>query len=489
MTRLSDEVWNARAPEIRTRTENGAVNESQSSRSSTQQAAAKRTVGPAVVVGSMLEWYDFYLFASMAALVFGKVFFPDQSSTAATLSSLATFAVGFVVRPLGGIFFGYLADKIGRKRVLSATFLLMGISSGMIGLIPSYDSIGMMAPALLVVFRLAQGFGAGAEFASAIAVSYEHAGINKRGRYGSLPALGVNIGLFASSLTVAVLTSLDEVFLQTWGWRIPFIASFALVGLGFWVRRKMPETPEFERISDGSDRRSNAKPLREMFRADWRGLGAVGFVVAGYLSASYLFKTFSLSYLTEFRDVAANVGAFGVTLATAVAIVTVPVAGELCDRFDARRILLLGAAGIAAMAFPFFWALNTGTPWIIWGSMIVTTGIVIPAMLAASGAYFARQFPTQVRASGIGTAKETSGIAGGVAPMVAFGLITVTPNNAYWPVALLFVVCAVSVVVGALWDQRKSVERRSSTSELLMTTGEQPSAGTGAECARTVLPK
>jgi MFS family permease len=438
----------------------GAVNESPLPQQPIENTTGKRTVGPAVVIGSTLEWFDFYLFASMAALVFGKVFFPDQSSVAGTLSSLATFAVGFVVRPLGGMFFGYLADKIGRKRVLAYTFLLMGISSGLIGLIPSYATIGLLAPALLVVFRLAQGFGAGAEFASAIAVSYEHAGAKTRGRWGSLPALGVNIGLFASSLTVTILTSLDDTFLQTWGWRIPFIASFALVAVGFWVRRKMPETPEFERISDGADRRSAAKPLREMFRVDWRGLGAVGFVVAGYLSASYLFKTFSLSYLTEFRDVAANVGAFGVTLATAVAIVAVPIAGELADRYDARRVLLVGAVCIAALAFPFFWALNSGTPVIIWSMMILSTGIVIPAMLAASGAYFARQFPTQVRASGIGTAKETSGIAGGVAPMVAFALITVTPNNAYWPVALMFLVCAISVIIGALWDQRKAVEQR-----------------------------
>lgn len=428
------------------------------------RSAAKRTVAPAVVIGSALEWYDFYLFSTMAALVFGKVFFPGQSSVAGTLASIATFAVGFIARPLGGMFFGYLADKVGRKRVMSYTFLLMGISSGLIGLIPSYQSIGLLAPALLVLFRLAQGFGAGAEFASAIAVSYEHASPSTRGRFASLPALGVNIGLFAASLTVVVLTSLDETFLLTVGWRIPFIASFVLVGVGFWVRRRMPETPEFERISDGAERRPDAKPLRELFRSDWRGLGVVGFVVIGYLSASYLFKTFSLVYLTEFRGVPANVGVFGVTLASAVAIVIIPFAGRLTDRYDARRILLIGAAGIAVSAFPFFWALDTGTPWIIWGGIILSTGIVIPTMLAASGAFFARQFPTQVRATGIGTAKETGGIAGGIAPLVAFALIATTPNNAYWPVGLMFVLCSVAVTVGALWDQGGKVERRTSAS-------------------------
>ncbi|WP_051580236.1 MFS transporter [Pseudonocardia acaciae] len=426
-------------------------------------SAAARTVAPAVIIGSALEWFDFYLFASMAALVFGKVFFPGQSPVAATLSSIATFTVGFVVRPLSGIFFGYLGDKIGRKRVLTLTFLLMGVSSGLIGLIPSYGSIGVFAPILLVVLRLAQGLGAGAEFSSAIAVSYEHAGVRTRGLFGSLPALGVNIGLFASSLTVTLLTSMDKEFLVTWGWRIPFVASFALVAVGFWVRSRMPETPEYAEVSDDDDRRSHATPLRDLFRYDWRGVCAVGLVVIGYLSASYLFKTFSLSYLTEFRGVPANIGAFGVTLASAVAIAAVPVAGWLCDRYDAGQVLFAGAAGIALLAFPFFWALDTGAPLPIWAVMIATTGIVIPAMLAASGAYFARQFPTSVRATGLGTGKETGGIAGGIAPLVGFGLIAVTPDHAYWPVALMFLLCAVAVVAGVVWDQQKRVEARTPT--------------------------
>jgi MFS family permease len=183
-------------------------------------------------------------------------------------------------------------------------------------------------------------------------------------------------------------------------------------------------------------------------------------VVIGYLSASYLFKTFSLSYLTEFRGVAANIGAFGITLASGIAIVAVPIAGRLCDRYDAGRVLLVGAIGIGIMAFPFFWALDTGTTVLIWAALVLTTGIVIPAMLAASGAYFARQFPTEVRVSGIGTGKETGGIAGGLAPLLAFALITITPGNASWPVALMFVLSAVAVLLGVLWDQRQRVVQR-----------------------------
>lgn len=302
-------------------------------------------VAPAVIVGSAIEWFDFYLFASMAAIVFGGVFFPSQSTVMGALSAIATFAAGFVVRPLGGVLFGVLGDKIGRKRVLSMSFLLMGLSSGLIGLIPSYAAIGALAPVLLLLLRLCQGLGAGAEFSSAIAVSYEHAGSNQRGRFGSWPALGVNIGLFASSLTVAVLASCSPEFLYGWGWRIPFLASFGLVAIGLWVRSKMPESPEFESMATGTQSRSGATPLRDLLRNNWRGLLVVGSITVGYLSASYLFKTFSMSYLTEFRGVAASVGAFGVTVASAVAIASVPIAGRLADRFEPGHVIAGGAVG------------------------------------------------------------------------------------------------------------------------------------------------
>ncbi|MFC5947481.1 MFS transporter [Pseudonocardia lutea] len=426
---------------------------------STGKRLDRRAVGPAVVIGSALEWFDFYLYASMAALVFGPVFFPGESSVAGTLASIATFAVGFLVRPLGGIVFGHLGDRIGRKKVLSLTFLLMGVSSGLIGLIPSYASIGVFAPVLLVLLRLTQGLGAGAEFGSAVAVAYEHAGVRTRGRLGSWPALGVNIGLFVSSLTVTVLTTTNREFLLTWGWRIPFIASFALVVLGIWVRARMPETPAFEAVRQcgAGDRRA---PLRTLLARDWRGLLVVAMVTVGYLGSSYLFKTFSLSYLTEFRGVAAGVGALGVTLASAVAIVTVPIAGRLCDRFDSRQVQVAGAAGIAALAFPFFWALDTGAPWLIWAVLILGTGVIMPAMLAASGSFYAGQFPAEVRASGLGTGRETGGIAGGLAPLLAFALVAVMPGNATWGVSILFLAFAVLVVVGTFWDQRSRVEDR-----------------------------
>lgn len=407
----------------------------------------RRRVAPAVVIGSALEWFDFYLFASMAALVFGRVFFPGESSVAGTLASIATFAVGFVIRPVGGVLFGLLGDRIGRKRVLSATFLLMGVSSGLIGLIPSYDSIGVLAPVLLVLLRLAQGLGAGAEFGSALAVSYEHSAPRARGRYGSLPALGVNIGLFGSSLVVTVLTSADPQFLESWGWRIPFVASFALVAIGMWVRARMPETPEFRRIAESGDSRPRATPMRDLWRHGRRGVLVVFGVYIGYLSASYVFKTFSLSYLTEFRDLPANIGALGVTVASAVAIAVVPVAGVLADRFPPGRVVAAGAVGVVLLSFPFFAALDTGSSVLIIATMVAATGVIIPIMLAASGAFFAQQFPTGMRASGLGVGREVAGIGGGLAPLAAFALVAGTPGHASWPVALLVLASGVVMVL------------------------------------------
>ncbi|BAH51139.1 MFS transporter [Rhodococcus opacus] len=422
-----------------------------------------KRIGPAVVIGTALEWFDFFLYSSMAALVFGQVFFPSGNSAGSTLAAFATFAVGFLARPLGGVVFGIMGDKIGRKTVLSLSLLIMGGASGLIGLLPSYATIGVAAPVLLVILRVIQGFGAGAEFGSAIAVSYEHAGAKTRGRYTSLPALGVQIGLLAASLSVTAVTSFGDEFLYSWGWRIPFIASFVLVGVGYWIRRNMPETPEFERVAAARPQRRSRKIFGDLLRSDWRGLLVVAAVYAGYAAISYTFKTFSLSYLSEFQDVPANVGSFGVALASAVAIAVVPLVGRLCDRVDIRRIMLFAAVSVLLIAFPMFWVLDTGKPVFVWAILILGTGILAPIMIVASSPFMAQQFPTDVRASGLGAGREVSGaIAGGLAPLAALTIVTLSPGHATWGVSLLLMGCALLVVVGVLFDQKNRVLLRSS---------------------------
>lgn len=417
-------------------------------------AVARRRVATATIVGSALEWYDFYLYASMAALVFGKIFFPQTDDAAGTMAAFATFAAGFLARPLGGIMFGHLADRIGRRNVLIITFVLMGISTGLIGLLPTYESVGVAAPVALVVLRIFQGLGAGAEYSSAAVVAYEHADENRRGRQGAWPALGLNLGLLLSSLTVTVLTSLDEEILLTWGWRVPFVASFALAGVGLWVRSRVPESPDFHDTKKQQDGSAQQLPFVTLLRKQRRGLLVVLSVSLGYNALSYIFKTFSLAYLSDFQDVSASVGAFGVTLASATAIVTVPLFGWASDRFGSRKVLACGGVASALFAFPFFVLLDTRNSVVIWVCLIIATGVLAPAMFAPQGAFLSRQFPADVRVSGVGTGRELgAALSGGLAPLAALAIVGASATHATWGVSLILVVGAVVVVIGAAFDQ------------------------------------
>ncbi|MFE0422169.1 MFS transporter [Streptomyces sp. NPDC058953] len=418
-------------------------------------AVARRRVATATIVGSALEWYDFYLYASMAALVFGKIFFPQTDDAAGTMAAFATFAAGFLARPLGGILFGHLADRIGRRNVLIITFVLMGVSTGLIGLLPTYDSMGVAAPIALVILRIFQGLGSGAEYASAAVVAYEHADENRRGRQGAWPALGLNLGLLLSSLTVTLLTTLDEETLLNWAWRVPFIASFALAGVGLWVRRRVPESSDFQKTKEKQEQTAAPQlPLVTLLREHRRPLLVVLAVSLGYNALSYIFKTFSLAYLSDFQDVSASVGAFGVTLASATAIVAVPCFGWASDRFGSRKVLAAGGIASALFAFPFFLLLDTGNSLVIWLCLIIATGVLAPAMFAPQGSFLSRQFPADVRVSGVGTGREIgAALSGGLAPLAALAIVGASATNATWGVSLILVAAGVVVVVGAFFDR------------------------------------
>ncbi|MFC5153296.1 MFS transporter [Streptomyces amakusaensis] len=418
-------------------------------------AVARRRVATATIVGSALEWYDFYLYASMAALVFGKIFFPQSDDSTGTMAAFATFAAGFLARPLGGVLFGHLADRIGRRNVLIVTFVLMGISTGLIGLLPTYETAGIAAPVALVVLRILQGLGAGAEYSSAAVVAYEHADENRRGRQGAWPALGLNLGLLLSSLTVTVLTTLDEETLLTWGWRVPFVASFALAGVGMWVRSRVPESPDFHKTKEQRKQDAASQiPFVTLLREQRRSLLTVLAVSLGYNALSYIFKTFSLAYLSDFQDVSASVGAFGVTLASATAIVTVPLFGWASDRFGSRKVLAGGGIASALFAFPFFMLLDTQNSIVIWLCLIIATGVLAPAMFAPQGAFLSRQFPPDVRVSGVGTGREIgAALSGGLAPLAALAIVGASATHATWGVSLILIAGAVIVVIGAFFDQ------------------------------------
>ncbi|MGE8387717.1 MAG: MFS transporter [Pseudomonas sp.] len=418
-----------------------------------QQRKRLRKVAAATIFGSMLEWYDFYLYATMAAIVFSKIFFDASNPAVASLLAFSTFAIGFVARPFGGVLFGYLGDRFGRKHVLVITFCMMGVCTAAIGLIPSYATIGIWAPILLVIIRIIQGLGAGAELSGAAVTSYEHASEGKRGSQGAWPALGLNLGLLLSSLTVYLLTMNGNAFLLAGGWRIPFIASIALVAVGLWVRRSIPETPDFKEL-DKADDKPQVSPLKLLLRNDLKGLAVVFFVAIGYNALSYIFKTFSLAYLTQFKGVEAHVTSLSVTIASLVAIFAVPFFGWLCDRWSSKTVLMLGGALSVLFAYPFLQLLSTGEPMLIYVAIAIGTGILAPMMFAPQGSFLSRQFPTQTRSSGFGTGREIgTAVAGGLAPLGGLALVAGSATHSTDGVALILAIAGVLVVVFALCDQ------------------------------------
>ncbi|MBH3368963.1 MHS family MFS transporter [Pseudomonas carnis] len=412
-----------------------------------------RKVAAATIFGSMLEWYDFYLYATMAAIVFSKIFFDNSDPKTATLMAFSTFAIGFIARPFGGILFGYLGDKFGRKQVLVLTFCLMGVCTTLIGLIPSYASIGIWAPILLVFIRIIQGLGAGAELSGAAVTSYEHASQGKRGSQGAWPALGLNLGLLLSSLTIYLLTINGNEFLLAGGWRIPFICSIVLVGVGLWVRNSIPETPQFEALSK-EKAKAKPSPLKALFKNDLKGLAVVFFVAIGYNALSYIFKTFSLAYLTQFKGVDVHVTSLSVTIASLVAIVAVPCFGWLCDKWSSKTVLMLGGLCSLLFAYPFLALLNSGESLMIYLAIGVGTGILAPMMFAPQGSFLSRQFPTQTRSSGFGTGREIgTAIAGGLAPLGALSMVAASATHSTDGVVVILAISALLVVVFALCDQ------------------------------------
>ncbi|WP_457967071.1 MFS transporter [Arthrobacter sp. D1-29] len=431
--------------------------------------AAHRRVGPAVVVGTALEYFDFFLYSAMAGLVIGPTFFPSSDSTASAMAALATFGVGFLARPLAGLVFGIIGDKFGRKVVLSWSLILMGGSTGLMGLIPSYDSIGVAAPILLVLLRIFQGVGAGAEFSAAITVSYEHAGDGKHGRFGSLPTLGVNLGVFFASLAVAGLALIGDDFFYSWGWRIPFVISFLVAVVGYVIRLKLPESPDFEAMPVAETRRSWLRVLADLFRSDWRGLVIVFAAYAGYALIATLWKTFSISYLAEFKDIGGAVSSFGITLASAVAIFWTPICGRLCDMIPVQRVLAFGGLLVILYAFPFFWLLNTGVPLYIWIALILGTGLLAPLLSVAASPFMARQFATKTRVTGIGVGKESSGaVAAGFGPVLALALITASGTGSTAAVSGMFIVGGILFVFAA-WRGRTTPPSIAKADQSLLT--------------------
>lgn len=405
-----------------------------------------RPVVTASVVGTIIEWYDFFIYGTAAALVLGQLFFPGGSALAGTLAAFATYAVGFAVRPLGGAVFGHFGDKLGRKTILITTLVVMGVTTMLIGVLPTYEHIGLWAPALLVLLRMAQGFGAGAEFAGAAIMAVEYAPARRRGFFGSWPQIGVAIALAASSGVFALVGLLPEQDFQSWGWRIPFLASAIVLLVGTWIRMRISETPVFQEVQ--KENKVVRAPLLEVLRTQPKSFLCVLGMRFADNAVLYIPVTFTLAYLAD-AGVSDSVGLIGVLLAAAVQVLTIPLFGALADRAGRRAVYGGGAAVAAALMVPYFLLLDTGNTWLIWVAIMLLGGLAYSAMAGSQPAFFSELFHPRVRYSGVAGARELGATVGGAVPLAATALLAAY-STGLAVAALVIAMCAVTVA-SVLW--------------------------------------
>jgi MFS family permease len=415
-----------------------------------------RTVVAASLLGTTVEWYDFFLYATAAGLVFNKVFFPNASSLVGTLLAFATFAVGFVMRPIGGLVFGHIGDRIGRKRSLALTMLIMGFATALIGVLPTAAQIGAWAPVLLLVLRMLQGFALGGEWGGAVLLAVEHSPGDRRGRYGAIPQVGLALGLALGTGIFAILqVVLGQARFLAYGWRIGFLLSLVLVAIGIVVRLRVDETPAFQELRDLEA--ASTVPIREIFR----GAGARRNTFLGLLSrwaegsAFNTWGVFAISYATgalRFHKVPVLVV---VTIAALLMAVLLPVSGRLTDRFGARRVYMAGVACYGIAAFPAFALFGTKNLLLFGLAMIVVFGVVHAIFYGAQGTLYSALYPTRTRYTGLSFVYQFSGIyASGVTPMILTALIAAAGGTPWLGCAYLVTTAAISVVATALIRDR-----------------------------------
>jgi MFS transporter, MHS family, shikimate and dehydroshikimate transport protein len=427
-----------------------------------QRTSLWQVIG-ASVIGTIMEWYDFFIFAAAAALVFPALFFPEREPLTGTLLAFGTYGLGFFARPVGGIIFGNLGDKIGRKTVLVITLLLMGIATTLIGVLPTFERLGLWAAVLLIALRILQGLGAGAEFGGAVIMAAEYSPQGKRGLYASLPCTGVAIGLLLSSGVFSLFAALPEEQFLAWGWRVPFLLSIVVVAVGLYVRLRILETPVFSQVKETNT--EVGIPVLEVVRSQPRNLlVAIGARFSENGNA-YIIQTFTLTYVATQLGMSDNVALRGVLIASAIGIVTIPLFGALSDRVGRRPVYMFGSAFLALFAFPFFWLLNTETSVLIWLAIVLANSVGVYSMFSPQAAYFAELFDTRVRYSGLALAREVSApLAGGIAPFIATYLLSRT--GTYWPIALYMIVLSLISLV-ALAFGPETYRRRMSEDEVM----------------------
>lgn len=385
-------------------------------------------VALASFIGTTVEYYDFLIYGTAAALVFPRLFFPDVSPAMGLLLSFATFGVGFFARPLGGMVFGHFGDRIGRKRMLVYSLLLMGLSTVLMGLLPTYAQIGWVAPILLTLLRLVQGFAVGGEWGGATLMAVEHAPSARKGLYGAFPQMGAPAGTATATLAFYAVSLLPDDRFLSWGWRIPFLASALLIVIGLVIRLSIAESPDFAAVRERAA--VVRMPIVAAFRRHWREI----LLVAGaYLSQgvfAYICVAYLVSYGTTVAGITRAQALFGVFVAALVAVVLYPLFGALSDRVGRKPVFLTGVVAMGVAVLPVFALIDTGDPGLFLLALVLVFGVAMAPAAGVTGSLFSLVFDPDVRYSGVSVGYTLSQVVGSAfAPTIAAALYAATGTS------------------------------------------------------------
>ncbi|WP_028921916.1 MFS transporter [Pseudonocardia acaciae] len=403
-------------------------------------------IAAAAYIGTALEWYDFFLFGTTAALVFAPLFFPGDDPVLSTLSAFLSFAVGFVARPVGAVIFGHIGDRYGRRVALVATIALMGGATALIGVLPGYASAGVIAPVLLTILRAVQGAATGGEWGGATLLAIEYAAPERRGFYAAIVQQGSPTGTLLSTGAVALVSLLPRSEFLSWGWRLPYLASIVLVAVALWLRWRVEETPTFRALAARQE--VERAPVLELFR---RAPGRLVIGIAAYLvnnAGFFIITTFMISYATRVRELPSSVILNALTVGALGQMVGLVVSGKLADRYGSPRTVILGSVFSVVFAYPLFVVVDSGSTWLILVGYALTFGLGTIAY-GPVGHLLSQLFPPRLHYSGLALSANLSGVIAGFMPALATWMLT-RSGNASWGPASLYALIAVISLVGSI---------------------------------------